>query len=66
MRITKMMNCRREGEEKSRLEEVTIWIGECPPEYQRGKMTNRKNRRFKQEKNRKIIDARLDLEKSCW
>ncbi len=66
MRITTKRNCRREGEEKPRLEDVVIWIDELPPEYQRGKFKNRKNRRYKLEKNRQIVDARLDMEQSYW
>ena len=63
--ITKMMY-RRQGESEPKLEDVVIWVDELPPEYQRGKMTERKNRRFKQENNRRIVEAKLEMGKDYW
>ena len=62
MQILTKMNCLRMGESEPHLEDVVIWIDELPPEYQRGKMTERKNRRYKLNKNRKIVEARLEME----
>lgn len=58
MRIPIKVKIRR-GDDKVVTEDATLWIGEVPLEYQRGRNRKMKSRRYKQGKNEERLGALL-------
>ncbi len=50
----------RSGEAKRELVQATVWHGECPPDYKRGRNRKMKSRRYKQARMRKLVEDALD------
>ena len=58
MRIPIQVKIRR-GDDKVAVEDAVLWVGEVPPEYQRGQNRKMKSRRYKQAQMLRIQEALL-------
>lgn len=53
-----MIRLRSEDGKRGEMVPITVWHNECPPDYKRGRNKKMKSRRYKQDKMRKIEDAK--------